>query len=65
MIAAQTINEIKIPLYGCYVIGRNWFFVIVNDREYSVSLAYDATKPELYSIYALVSAAPSLVKPYL
>ena len=65
MIAAQTINEVKMPLYGCYVIDRNWFFVIVNEREYSVSLAYDATKPELYSIYAFVSAAPSLIKPYL
>lgn len=65
MIAAQAINEIKMPLYGCYVIGRNWFFVIVNEHEYSVSLAYDATKPELYSIYAIVSAAPSLIKPYL
>ena len=65
MIAAQTINEVKMPLYGCYVIGRNWFFVIVNEREYSVSLAYDATKLELYSIYAFVSAAPLLIKPYL
>jgi hypothetical protein len=31
------------PVYGAYVIGRLWFFVILKGKEYSISLAYDAT----------------------
>lgn len=31
------------PVYGAYVIGRLWFFVILQGKEYSISLAYDAT----------------------
>jgi hypothetical protein len=31
-------------LYGCYTLGRFWFFVILANKEYSVSKAYDATQ---------------------
>lgn len=31
------------PLYGSYVIGRNWFFLILDGLEYSISKAFDAT----------------------
>lgn len=31
------------PIYGSYVIGRNWFFLILDGLEYSISKAFDAT----------------------
>jgi hypothetical protein len=65
MVAAQHNNEIKMPLYGCYVIGRDWYFVILHQKEYSVSLSFDGTKPELYQIHAILSAMPELITPYL
>jgi len=34
------------PIYGVYVIGRNWFFMILKDREYAISDAYVATQTE-------------------
>jgi hypothetical protein len=39
-------NNSQQPLYGCYNIGRIWFFVILIDKEYSVSRAYDATQTD-------------------
>lgn len=44
MINAQKLNnnEEKI-LYGCYIIGRFWFFVILEGKKYSVSNAYNAS----------------------
>ncbi len=45
------------PIYGTYVIGRNWFFVILKDREYAISLAYDAThSDQLYDILRILKA---------
>jgi hypothetical protein len=44
MVVAQTKNENNIPIYGSYVSGRNWFFVVLFEKEYSVSRAYDATQ---------------------
>lgn len=47
MMDAQIINQNpEKNLYGAYVIGRFWFFVILQGKEYSVSRAYDATQTE-------------------
>jgi hypothetical protein len=44
MVVAQTKNESNIPIYGSYVSGRNWFFVVLFEKEYSVSRAFDSTQ---------------------
>lgn len=57
MIAAQKANRAKgfdHPLYGVYVTGRFWFFVILDGDKYVKSLAYDATKSDLFSIYKML-----------
>jgi hypothetical protein len=48
MLVAQTlnINEPKMsgkPIYGTYIIGRNWFFLILEDKHYSISDAFVST----------------------
>ena len=48
----QRQNTEAFPLYGCYVLGRNWFFVILEDQQYAVSRAYDATQEGIYGIYS-------------
>jgi hypothetical protein len=66
MVAARQNNEKKTPLFGCFVVGRDWFFVILDQQEYAVSLAFDATKThELHQIVAILSAMPNLIKKYL
>ncbi len=65
MVAARQNNEKKTPLFGCFVVGRDWFFVVLEEQTYSVSLAYDATKNhELYQIVASLSAMPDIVRRY-
>ena len=54
MLAAQAINSNGKPIYGCYVIGRNWFFCVLSGKEYSFSLAYDCTKPEIFDIFRIL-----------
>ena len=56
MIAAQEENKkqnIDIPLYGTYVIGRFFFFVVLHEKKYAVSLAYDATQEDIYQIFCI------------
>jgi hypothetical protein len=65
MVAARQNNEKKTPLFGCFVIGRDWFFVVLEEQTYSVSLAFDATKNhELYQIVATLSAMPDIIRRY-
>lgn len=47
MCAAQKLNENEDKIiYGTYIMGRNWFFVLLKGKEYSVSRAYDATQTD-------------------
>lgn len=54
MLVAQAKNEIQMPIYGCYILGRSWFFVILNENKYAVSNAYNASDDDIYSIIAIL-----------
>jgi hypothetical protein len=54
MLVAQVKNEDKNPVYGCYVLGRSWFFVVLNHNEYAVSNAYNASDEDIYKIVAIL-----------
>ena len=54
LLAAQSRNENKFPLYGCYVLGRNWFFMVLDGTEYAVSDAFVASQHDIYDIIAIL-----------
>jgi hypothetical protein len=62
MLAARALNQVKHTLYGCYVIGRNWFFVILEGDKYCVSQAFDATQDDLFRIYCILKACRRYVE---
>ena len=40
MLVGQELNlqkEVKLPLYGCYIRGRNWFFMILEGNKYAMT----------------------------
>ena len=45
MLAAQHLNQNGKTLYGSYVIGRVWFFSVLNGKEYAKSEALQLTQP--------------------
>jgi hypothetical protein len=54
MVAAQTQNADNQTLYGCYVSGRSWFFVVLENKEYAVSNAFNATNNDIFQIFAIL-----------
>jgi hypothetical protein len=46
MLLAQQINKDDKPLYGCYVIEKNWYFTTLLRLNYCVSEQYNSTKKE-------------------
>ena len=61
MVTAQKCNNDNQPIYGCYVMGRLWFFIILNGFEYSTSLAYDATKDDLQDIFGILKNTKTII----
>lgn len=42
MVTAQHLNEEKFPILGAYVLGRSWFFVVLDGKQYAKSKLFDA-----------------------
>ena len=54
LLTAYHRNDSKFPLYGCYVVGRSWFFVILDGQNYAVTYAFDASQSDIYQIIAIL-----------
>ena len=61
MVAAQTLNNRQHPIYGAYVIGRHWYFVVLEGQVYAESLAYDATKEDILQIVSILRHTQLLI----
>lgn len=54
MLAAQELNNNQLPIYGCYVIGRDWYFMVLEDKKYSISQDYSCVTEEVFDIYKIL-----------
>ena len=59
-VAQHLNNEPYEPVYGCYIVGRNWFFVVLQGKEYAVSNAYNASESDLFDIVAILKKVKML-----
>jgi hypothetical protein len=41
MLAGQSLNDNQSLLYGCYVVGRDWYFITLRDRQYCISKGHN------------------------
>jgi len=61
MITAQKLNTQEIPIYGIYVTGRIWYFVVLNKKEFCVTNGHNATKKELFEIFQLLKQLKNII----
>jgi hypothetical protein len=54
MLAAQHLNDNQKPIFGCYVIGRNWYFLALVGKEYAISKDYSCVDDEIFDIYRIL-----------
>lgn len=63
MIAAQRLNSDGQPLYGCYVIGKIWTFVLLDGKNYSMTQSYDASdEGELKIVWSMLVEVKRIVE---
>ncbi len=61
MLVAQEINEHRCPMYGCYVKGNFWYFMILQEREYCISEPYVATRDDVFDIFRILKVLKQIV----
>ncbi len=63
MLAAKENNKNGKPLYGAYIIGRHWYFMVLENKNYSISNAYNCTfKDDLFKIIAILRRFRVIIK---
>ena len=61
MIVAQHLNNDHHPLYGAYVMGRYWHFVVLHEQEYAVHTGLNAADDELLHIFGVLKNTKNLI----
>lgn len=62
MLAARFNNENVEEMYGIYIVGRNWFFVVLNTKnQYAVSDAFIATQDDIFQIVGILQKAKQYI----
>jgi hypothetical protein len=55
MLIAQKTNHDNKPIYGVYNIGREWYFMVLENQNYAVSKSFDSTQSiDLQEIVAIL-----------
>jgi hypothetical protein len=50
------------PMYGVYVLGRMWVFVVLDEHKYLLSKSYDSTDlEELQAIFKMLKAQKEMI----
>lgn len=56
MLVGQTQNDDNLPIYGSYIAGRHWFFMVLEGKEYSISRAFSTDDSEIFEIVRILKA---------
>jgi hypothetical protein len=61
MLVAQALNEQIHPMYGSYIVGRDWFFMVLRGQQYCISNSYTATKDEIFDIFRILQGLKQII----
>ena len=54
MLAVQELNEVKRPIYGCYIVGKHWAFMVLEGTRYATSKSFSCDDEEIFDIYRIL-----------
>ncbi|MEM7531239.1 MAG: hypothetical protein AAF639_03610 [Chloroflexota bacterium] len=61
MLVGQTLNQNAHPIYGCYVVGYDWRFLILEDKQYMISRNYSTLTDEIFDILRILKALKQII----
>ena len=62
MLVAQHQNSDGLPIYGCYVIGRLWVFVVLQGKEYAFSNGFSVDNGGIYLIFNILKGLKMIIE---
>jgi hypothetical protein len=56
MFIAQHLNDYAKPIFGSYIIGRNWCFMALVGKEYAISTDFSCVDDEIFDIFRIMKS---------
>jgi hypothetical protein len=62
MLVARELNATEDPLYDFYMVGRNWFFLVLDGNTYAESKQYAASDDDdILNMYSILREAQAII----
>ena len=61
MLVGQTKNDNDLPIFGSYVIGRDWYFMILQQTHYAVSRDFSAITNDIFDIFKILKTLKAII----
>ncbi len=62
MLVVQADENGRKPVYGLYIVGLIWNFIVLNEKEYCISKSYNAEDGEIFDIFRMLKALKHIIK---
>ncbi|MEM7538722.1 MAG: hypothetical protein AAF639_41555 [Chloroflexota bacterium] len=60
-LVGQVLNKEPIPIYGCYVIGDRWTFLVLDGKHYTTGTSCSAIEDDILDIFRILKALKSII----
>ena len=54
MLAVQHLNNAQNIVFGCYIVGKSWRFMVLDKKEYAISKSFSADDDEILDIFRIM-----------
>jgi hypothetical protein len=61
MLVAREKNQNQLPIYGLFVVGIVWNFVVLKGNDYCISRAYLADNHDVFTIFRMMKALKQII----
>lgn len=62
MMVAREMNPSQKPIYGMYIVGLTWNFMVLKDNKYCISKDYKSDDEEIFDIFQMLKALKYIIK---
>jgi len=65
MLVAREMNQNHLPIYGLYVIGLTWHFLVLENNQYTISQTYSADTNDIFQLFKMLKNLKRLIEEQL
>jgi len=61
MLVAREPNQNDKPFYGLFVVGLDWYFIVLVENEYCISRTFHADNEEIFRIFKMMKTLKQMI----